>query len=163
MKSDTVRLCGHHLLCILTYIGRGYTSEFTENMTAVISRINQGAEIQIVSGPDDICTPMLNDVSHHCSSNDVAERDAVALITVSIALSRHVRVGMHCIYLGTIYKYCTGHLCKTHPSITGITVIYAFPFVRHAMNALGKRHAQKLRMRGLTERYYRSLLYPSEK
>jgi hypothetical protein len=93
MKSDTVRLCGHHLLCILTYIGRGYTSEFTENMTAVISRINQGAEIQIVSGPDDICTPMLNDVSHHCSSNDVAERDAVALITVSIALSRHVRVG----------------------------------------------------------------------
>lgn len=93
MKSDTVRLRGHHLLCILTYIGRGYTSEFTENMTAVIGRINQGAKIQIVSGADDICTPMLNDVSHHCDSSDVNQRDKAALITVSMVLSRHVQVG----------------------------------------------------------------------
>lgn len=93
MKSDTVRLRGHHLLCILTYIGHGYTPAFTKNMTAVIGRINQGTEIQIVSGTDDICDPMLNDVSHHCDNNDVTERDNVALITVSVALSRHVQVG----------------------------------------------------------------------
>jgi hypothetical protein len=71
----TVRLRPHHLLCILTYVGKGYSPAFTANMTAIAGRLAAGETIEIVEGPDDICGPLLDDAEPHCHWPGVAERD----------------------------------------------------------------------------------------
>ncbi len=40
----TVRLRTHHLLCLLTYVGRGYSPAFVENMDQVAARLSEGRE-----------------------------------------------------------------------------------------------------------------------
>tara|TARA_B100000614_G_scaffold191254_1_gene172270 strand:+ start:271 stop:681 length:411 start_codon:yes stop_codon:yes gene_type:complete len=78
----TVRLRPHHLLCMLTYAGKGYSPAFTANMTAVVGRIAGGEEIQIVSGPDDICAPLLSEPDPHCHRESVTARDKRAAAAV---------------------------------------------------------------------------------
>ncbi len=74
----TARLRPHHMLCMLTYAGKGYSPAFTANMTVVVGRIAGGEPIEIVSGPDDICAPLLSDPDPHCHRESVAERDRLA-------------------------------------------------------------------------------------
>lgn len=76
----SVQLRPHHLLCILTFIGRGYTPAFTENMKAIAARLAAGEEVEIISGPDDICAPMLSEATQHCHSASVTARDQRAAI-----------------------------------------------------------------------------------
>lgn len=79
-----VRLRGHHLLCVLTFIGKGYSPAFVEGMAAVVDRISTGAPIRIVEGPDDICAGHLgNDRDPHCLFASATERDSLALSDVS--------------------------------------------------------------------------------
>jgi len=40
----TIRLRAHHLLCILTYVGKGYTPGFTVNYDRVARRMSDGEE-----------------------------------------------------------------------------------------------------------------------
>ena len=79
----TVRLRAHHLLCMLTYVGKGYTQSFTVNYDRVAERLNRGEEIEIVAGPDDICAPLLCGDAAHCFRKSVSERDAKALVLVA--------------------------------------------------------------------------------
>lgn len=74
----TVRLRAHHLLCLLTYAGSGYTRAFTANFDAVVAQIGAGDELQIVAGPDDICAPLLNEPDTHCLRESVRARDTRA-------------------------------------------------------------------------------------
>lgn len=74
----TVRLRAHHLLCMLTFVGEGYTPAFTANYRRIAGRLSAGEEIEIVSGPDDICAPLLNETSAHCLLPGPASRDAAA-------------------------------------------------------------------------------------
>jgi hypothetical protein len=64
----TVRLRGHHLLCLLTFVGKGYTPAFTANYRRIVARLNEGAAVELVDGPDDICAPMLAEAEHHAST-----------------------------------------------------------------------------------------------
>lgn len=89
----TIRLRGHHLLCMLTYVGKGYTAGFTVNYDRVAARLNAGEEIEIVSGPDDICAPLLCDDGAHCFNESVARRDEAALVAVSTHLREPVAIG----------------------------------------------------------------------
>ncbi|EFO30094.1 conserved hypothetical protein [Roseibium sp. TrichSKD4] len=82
----SVELRPHHLLCLLTYLGKGYTPAFVENYERVVTRLNAGETITIVSGPDEICHPMLNDPSCHCRNESVAIRDQQALAAVLTCL-----------------------------------------------------------------------------
>lgn len=84
---DTVRLRGHHLLCMLTFAGAGYTPRFTANFHRVAQRINAGATVQLVQGPDDICQPMLNEPSCHCREERIVHRDQLAQEAVEQALA----------------------------------------------------------------------------
>jgi hypothetical protein len=79
----TVRLRAHHLLCLMTYIGRGYTPAFTENYDGVVSRLAAGEPIELVEGPDDICGPLLGFPNTHCHNASVLERDRLARLSVS--------------------------------------------------------------------------------
>lgn len=89
----TVRLRAHHLLCMLTYVGKGYTPGFTVNYDRVAERLNRGEEIEIVSGPDDICAPLLPDQTAHCFNESVLVRDAKALETVSLLVGKVLVIG----------------------------------------------------------------------
>ncbi len=78
-----IRLRPHHLLCLLTYAGKGYTPAFTANFDAIAERLNGGEAIAVVDGPDDICAPLLDDPDAHCRRDSVTARDRLAAEALS--------------------------------------------------------------------------------
>lgn len=91
----TVRLRPHHLLCVLTYVGRGYSPAFTANMTKIAHRLGAGEDIELVAGPDDICAPLLDHPDPHCHRPSVMERDRAAARGLHDLLGLDVRTGAH--------------------------------------------------------------------
>ena len=89
----TVRLRAHHLLCLLTYVGKGYSAAFIANYDAIAERLGRGEDILIVSGPDDICQPMLREVESHCLGESAAGRDELAARDVGKLLARPIQAG----------------------------------------------------------------------
>jgi len=53
-----IQLRPHHLLCTQAYVGRGYNDAFVDNMNNITNHLrnNDSANIEIVSGCDDICS-----------------------------------------------------------------------------------------------------------
>lgn len=89
----TVRLRAHHLLCVLTYVGRGYSPAFTRNMTAIAGRLARGEPARIVEGADDICRPPDAAPQDHCDGPGVLERDAHARARIEALLRRPLAPG----------------------------------------------------------------------
>lgn len=86
----TVSLRPHHLLCLLTYAGKGYTRSFTENFDAITVRLAAGEDIAVIDGPDDICRPWLGEPEAHCERDSVTVRDSQALADLGALLGRPV-------------------------------------------------------------------------
>ena len=84
----TVRLRPHHLLCLLTYVGKGYTPAFVVNYDRIANRLSAGEDIEIVAGPDDVCAPLLSLPQQHCWNDSVTERDRLAARDVGELLQR---------------------------------------------------------------------------
>lgn len=89
----TIRLRPHHLLCLLTYVGKGYSPGFTANYDALAGRIAGGEPVTIVAGPDAICAPMVDQPDAHCSLESVVHRDRLAARDVGRLLGRPIEVG----------------------------------------------------------------------
>lgn len=89
----TIRLRAHHLLCMLTYVGKGYTPAFTAGYDRIAERLSRGEEIVIVEGPDDVCAPLLGEAEPHCFNESVLERDWQAARDVGDLLGRRIGVG----------------------------------------------------------------------
>ena len=124
----TIRLRPHHLLCLQTYAGKGYTPAFTANYDLIAARLSSGEDIEIVEGPDDICTPLLNEPDPHCWRDSVTQRDQQAAadlqplltantgtkLTLTAALLEKMRKSFR---EGTLRPTCTGcewsDLCTT--------------------------------------------------
>jgi uncharacterized protein len=71
MKPGTpIRLRPHHLLCILSYKGVGYTPGFTANMTTIVEAISNGAPILVKPGPDAICAGLMAHDAAQCHCNE---------------------------------------------------------------------------------------------
>ncbi len=87
-----IRLRAHHLLCLLTYVGRGYTPAFVAQYSAIVARLNEGEGAVLVEGPDDICAPML-DSGHHCHESRITTRDTLAREAVAAALGQALAPG----------------------------------------------------------------------
>jgi uncharacterized protein len=68
-KVMTIKLRGHHLLCLLGYRGMGYSEDFCLNMTEIYETLRTKPEtkIVIVSGPDDVCRAYPSDKPNHCN------------------------------------------------------------------------------------------------
>ncbi len=90
----TVRLRAHHLLCMLTYVGKGYSPAFVENYEAIAARLSAGEEIELVAGPDDICGPLSADPEAHCHWESVVDRDLAAADAVARLLGSPVSPGV---------------------------------------------------------------------
>ena len=98
----TVRLRAHHL-CMLTYIGKGYSPAFTDNMTVIAGRVSAGEKVEIVEGPDEICAPRLAEANAHRSDDSVYNRDLPAAKDVG----RVLQVPVH---TGTLFSLSRGSL-----------------------------------------------------
>jgi hypothetical protein len=90
----TVRLRPHHLLCVLTYVGRGYSPVFTANYNEVVARLGNEEDIVLVEGPDDICEPLLASQEAHCRRRSVSERDMRASRAISVLLDMTIEPGL---------------------------------------------------------------------
>jgi len=89
----TIRIRAHHLLCMLTYAGKGYSGAFTANYDKIVERLGNGEDLILVTGPDDICAPLLADKDEHCFGQSVVERDENAARAVETLLGRPMRPG----------------------------------------------------------------------
>ena len=133
-----IHLRPHHLLCMLTFIGKGYSPAFVANLEQVVRRLATGTEtIHIVAGPDDICAPLLGafgepgNADCHCHRASVVERDRLATQAISALLDRSLAPGAQFLLThadldnlrtafaaGTIRQACTG--CQWKPLCDGI-------------------------------------------
>lgn len=85
-----VKLRGHHLLCMLTFEGAGYTETFALKFRAMLGRIEGGEPIELVGGPDEACQTVLDDPEaphRHCMLGRITARDRLALTAVSSVLN----------------------------------------------------------------------------
>ncbi|MER9300381.1 DUF1284 domain-containing protein [Mesorhizobium sp. M0621] len=89
----TIRLRAHHLLCLLTYVGKGYSPAFIANYDRVAERLSRGEDVLLVSGPDDVCGPLLDEAEPHCLNESVVERDRLAAQDLEDLLARPIRIG----------------------------------------------------------------------
>lgn len=100
----TVRLRPHHLLCLLTYVGKGYSAAFTANYDAIAVRISDGEDVVIIAGLDDICAPLLAGAEPHCHRDSVIERDRLALRDLGELLESRPRLGQHVVLVPSLLK-----------------------------------------------------------
>ena len=126
-----IALRPHHLLCMLTFVGKGYSPAFVANLEQVVRRIATGTEtIEIVAGPDVICAPLLTgpnaEPDCHCLRPSVTLRDQHAVQDIQTFLQQPLALGDH-IFLshhdldrlraafaaGSIRTACAG--CQWHP------------------------------------------------
>ncbi len=64
---------------MLTFVGRGYSAEFVANFETIVGRLREGASVQLVDGPDDVCAPLCRDSGEaHCVNASVTARDILA-------------------------------------------------------------------------------------
>lgn len=78
--SETIRLRPHHLLCMLNFIGKGYSEAFIKNFDSLMQKMNKGdITIEIVAGPDDVCTPCLTEADCHCRDDHKHNEDVATL------------------------------------------------------------------------------------
>ncbi len=89
----TVSIRPHHLLCMLTYLGKGYTPAFVENYSTIVQRLNEGEPIELVEGPDTLCQPMLDEPGCHCRNESVRNRDRTAAADIALVLGRPLEKG----------------------------------------------------------------------
>lgn len=78
---------------MLTYIGRGYSPGFTANYDGIAQRLSSGEEIELISGPDDICAPLLCSEKPHCHQKSVLRRDDQAANAIADLLQCPLGVG----------------------------------------------------------------------
>ena len=76
-----INLRPHHLLCLLTFVGRGYSDSFALRLLGVVESLKCGTPARLIEGPDSICAGLLgcrND-DGHCRNASVTQRDETAL------------------------------------------------------------------------------------
>jgi hypothetical protein len=78
----TVRLRPHHVLCMLTFAGEGYSPEFIANFAAIVARIGAGEAVELIDGSDDVCAPLEASDDTHCGNASVGRRDRAALLAL---------------------------------------------------------------------------------
>ena len=116
---------------MLTYSGRGYGPAFAANYDAIMDRLRDGEDILVVSGPDDVCAPLLCEKEPHCHNESVIVRDRQAADAIAPLLSRPIITGEKisltpeilmrlraAFAAGRIRQACEG--CEWHPLCTSI-------------------------------------------
>ncbi len=141
----TVRLRAHHLLCMLTYVGKGYSEAFCHNYDAIAQRLAAGEDVVMVDGPDDICGPVVDAPDTHCHDASVVLRDTAAANAVASLIGQPLSAGARftldasllaqmrgAFAAGTTRQGCGG--CEWSPLCDGVAAA-AFAGTRLAIGA----------------------------
>lgn len=64
----------HHALCIQFFEGKGYSEEFTENMTRLIDELKRNVSVRIVCKGDILCEKCPHNTADGCESGEKTER-----------------------------------------------------------------------------------------
>lgn len=88
-----IKIRGHHLLCVLTFAGRGYSRKFERDFKAIVRRMRKNEMMQIVDQPDEICRSVKDCEGSHCYEPRIDLRDQLALADISAVLRRNLKVG----------------------------------------------------------------------
>lgn len=73
MSSCKIR--PHHSLCLSFFVGKGYSSEFTENMSRVKEWLEKEAPtVEITMGADMICEHCPHKIKGECEASEKVER-----------------------------------------------------------------------------------------
>lgn len=99
----TIYLRPHHFLCMLTFVGEGYSPRFVVNYGRIIDRIRAGEPVLMVEGPDDICAPLLGTDDPHCHNDSVTQRDAQALADVAALTGLALESGVELVLDGALF------------------------------------------------------------
>ena len=70
VPSALFHLRPHHLLCLQTFTGHGYSEEFVRRMTLVKNELTRDplTPVELVEGVDDLCAHCPNNMDGQCSS-----------------------------------------------------------------------------------------------
>lgn len=60
----------HHGLCITFFEGKGYNSEFINNMAKIIQTLNANSQVQLVKSVDSICIACPHNINNICTKNE---------------------------------------------------------------------------------------------
>ncbi len=81
----------HHGLCSYFFSGSGYSNEFVENMTLVLTRLKENPMITLVSEEDIICTACPNNDHHTCACIEKVSRyDAAVLASCGLSFGDNI-------------------------------------------------------------------------
>lgn len=89
-----MKLRPHHLLCIQGYEGKGYSPEFIVNMDEVVAKLRaeEGIEIEIVFGTDQICERCPNRIQKNiCKTQEkVQQLDAEVIQLLHLKQKKYI-------------------------------------------------------------------------
>ena len=68
MSSFDIR--AHHGLCISFFEGKGYSDDFTSNMSKMIALLEENPNVRIIDHTDEICKACPHDRSGVCDSSE---------------------------------------------------------------------------------------------
>ncbi|WP_274651156.1 DUF1284 domain-containing protein [Paenibacillus humicola] len=112
----TIRLRGHHLLCLLGYRGKGYSDGFCANMTTIYEtlRTQPETELELIEGPDDICAAFPDDQVPHCENDSVYRKDEDILALAGLRIGARIRWSDVCTQVAMRVKPDDiGRLCRS--------------------------------------------------
>jgi len=115
--SPGIRLRGHHLLCLLSFSGDGYSPEFVERFRSLADSYREpGLVVRVLASPDDACAACPHLDAGGCASPmdgpeaDVAALDAAVLDALGIAPGPHLAHDLHRLVAalseGTLHRLC---------------------------------------------------------
>jgi len=89
MTTDTslpaIRLRGHHLLCLLSFSGEGYSPAFVERFRNLAdSYRNPGTVVQVLCSPDDACAACPHLVGNGCTSPEDGPEGNVSALDAAV-------------------------------------------------------------------------------
>ncbi|MDY0088543.1 MAG: DUF1284 domain-containing protein [Coriobacteriia bacterium] len=79
MDDNTVRIRGHHLVCMQFLHAEVYSAEFGHHLFGIIDRMSRGAPSTVVIGPDDVCAGCPARKSGTCAQEPDSE-DAIRVL-----------------------------------------------------------------------------------
>lgn len=86
--SSVIHLRPHHLLCLQTFIGHGYSKEFVSQMALVKKSLmrNPSLTIELTTGADDLCRHCPNCKDGVCTSNKPVLFDRLTIEKLSMMM-----------------------------------------------------------------------------
>jgi hypothetical protein len=96
LQTPTIKLRGHHLICLHFFKGEGYNPEFVANLGEILRRAEAGEEIEVYSGADDVCKMCPYLKRGRCfydkdTEAEISEMDKVALRLLRQKTRRRVK------------------------------------------------------------------------